>query len=119
MMHAEVHYLESNDHFEWSDFVRYHSPNPYDDYGWFHVTVGATGIKGGNDFLVCVATPRAVGRARRTGSVPGIIVDRFDAPTVRKAIYDRVTAIKGHTWEQIVDQLREIMEWEYEGMAGP
>lgn len=117
-MQAEIHHLESNDYLDWVDFVRYESPDPYDDYGWFHVTVGATGVDGGNDFQVCVATPRAVGRIKRTGNVPGILVDYFDAATVRKAIVDRVTSVKGNTWEQIIDQLREFMHWEYEGMAG-
>ena len=117
-MHAEVHHLESNDHLRWSDFAQYDSPDPYDDYGWFHITVGASGIEGGNDFQVCVATPRAVGGVKRTGRIPGIIVDQFDADSVRKAIYDRVASIEGHTWEQIVEQLRAFMLWEYEGMAG-
>jgi hypothetical protein len=79
-MHAEIHHLESNDYFEWSDFARYESPDPYDDYGWFHVTVGAAGIEGGNDFQVCVATPRAVGRVKRSGSVPGILIDHDVTP---------------------------------------
>lgn len=118
VMQAEIHHLKSNDHVDWHDFVRYRSPDPYDDYGWFHVTIGASGVTGGNDFQVCVATPRAVGRVKRNGFVPGILVDQFDAATVEKAIHDRVDSVCGHSWEQIVDQLREFMRWEYEGMAG-
>ncbi len=118
-MQAEIHHLESNDHVDWDDFVRYQSPDPYDDYGWFSVTIGAGGETGGNDFQVCVATPRAIGRIKRTGFIPGILVDQFDSETVEKAIRDRVAAVHGHSWDQIVDQLREFMRWEYEGMAGP
>lgn len=117
-MQAEIHNLESNDHLDWDDFVRYQSPDLYDDFGWFHVTIGAVGESGGNDFQVCVATQRAVGRIKRTGFMPGILVDQFDSETVDKAIRDRVHSIHGHSWEQIVDQLREFMRWEYEGMAG-
>ncbi|MEZ6116800.1 MAG: Imm8 family immunity protein [Pirellulaceae bacterium] len=117
-MQAEIHQLESNDHVEWNDFVQYQSPDPYDDYGWFHVTIGATGVPGGNDFQVCVATPRAVGRIKRDGFVPGILVDQFDAATVEKVIRDRVESVRGHSWDEVVNQLRDFMRWEYEGMAG-
>lgn len=78
LMQAEIHHLESNDHVDWNDFIRYQSPDPYDDFGWFHVTVGAAGESGGNNFQVCVATPRAVGRIKRDGLVPGILVDQFE-----------------------------------------
>ncbi len=118
MMQAEVHSLESNDHLEWSDFVRHESADPYDDYGWFHVTVGATNMTGGNDFQVCVATPRAFNRAKQSGFVPGILVDRFDAERVEAAVHDRVAATSAPTWDLLVEQLRSFMRWEYEGMAG-
>ena len=117
-MQAEIHSLESMDHTNWDDFVCYRSADPYDDYGWFHLTIGSSGVTGGNDFQVCVATPRSVGRLKHDGFVPGILVDRFDAATVEKAIRDRIDLVAGHSWEQIVDQLQEFMRWEYEGMAG-
>ena len=117
-MEAEIQHLGSIDFPDWSDFERYESADPYDDYGWFDVTVGSLGMEGGNDFQVCVATPRAVGRVKRTGCVPGIIVDHFDADSVHQAIHDRVASVTGHSWHQIVNQLRKFMVWEYEGMAG-
>ena len=116
-MRAQILSLESNNHLDWESFARYQSPDPYDDFGWFRVTIGASDVDGGNDFQVCVATPRADGRIKRSGSVPGILVDRFDADTVSKAVRERVESIEG-SWEQIVDQLRRFMRWEYEGMAG-
>jgi len=118
VIRAEIHSLESNDHTDWSDFVAHESPDPYDVFGWFHVTIGANDIDGGNDFQVCVSTPRAVNRAKVSGSVPGILVDRFDAQSIQTAVHDRVTAIKAHTWDQFVDELRTFMRWEYDGMAG-
>ena len=48
--------------------------------------------------------------------MPGILVDRFDAETVGRAIRDRVAAIAAYEWFQVVDELREFMIWEYEGM---
>ena len=116
-MKAEIHYLESLDHFEWSEYENAHSLDPYDDYGWFHVTIGATDVLGGNDFQVCVATPRAVGRLKQSGIFPGVIVDRFDARCVEQAIGERVEAISGDNWNDIVWRLREFMKWEYEGMG--
>ncbi|MBL8855173.1 MAG: hypothetical protein JNK57_14500 [Planctomycetaceae bacterium] len=118
MMHAVIHCIESNDYAEWREFAEYQSPDPYDDFGWFHVTVGATDIDGGNDFQVCVSTRRAVWRVKRSGKTPGILVDYFDAANVRKAICDRIEAIEGCSWETIVEQLRTFMKWEYEGMTG-
>ena len=117
-MHAKIYNLQSNDHLDWQEFVDYQSPDPFDDAGWFHVTVGASGMDGGNDFQVYVATPRAVGRVKRSGEIPGILVDQFDAESVRAAIYERIESIEGCTWEQIVEKLRRFMRWEFEGMAG-
>ncbi len=117
-MRAKIHHLESNDYLDWNDFEAYKSLYPYDDFGWFHVTVGTAEFDGGNDFQVCIATPKAVGRIMRSGKRPGILVDQFDAMTVRNAIYDRVESIEANTWEHIVEQLRKFMQWEYEGMGG-
>lgn len=116
-MKAEIYYLASNDHADWADFVRYRSPDPYDDYGWFHLTIGAAGVIGGNDSQVCIATPRDISRIRNRGFVPGIMVDKFDPAIVEKAIRDRIDSIRVQSWEQLVDRLREFMHWEYEGMA--
>ncbi len=116
-MKAEIRHLESNDHANWDDFVRYQSPDPSDDYGWFHLTIGTAGVTGSNDFQVCVATPRAMGRIKRNGFVPGILVEAFDPEKVEKAIRDRIDSICAHSWEQLVDRLREFMHWEYEGMG--
>lgn len=116
-MRAIVLHLSSNLHPEWQDFVDHPSPDPFGDGGWFHVTVGATGLEGGNDFQVCVATPRAIRRFRHAGASPGIVIERFDAASVRQAIHARIESIEGATWDDIVQELRTFMCWEYEGMA--
>ena len=118
VIRAVIHSLETNDHDDWSAFAAHESVDPYDDFGWFHVTIGATGIEGGNDFQLCVSTPRAVTRAKHDGAVPGILVDRFDAQSVYDAVHARIKSIEFHTWDQIVNECRTFMHWEYEGMAG-
>ena len=119
MIRAEIHSLESNDHLNWSDFAAYESPDPYDDFGWFHITIGAVGVEGGNDFQICVATHRAVGRAKRSGSIQGLLVNRFNAQSVHNAIHDRINSIEAYAWNQFVDECRTFMKWEYEGKGGP
>ena len=118
VIRAVVNSLEPNDHDGWSAFAAHESADPYDDYGWFHVTVGATDTDGGNDFQLCVSTPRAVSRAKSDGRTPGILVDRFDAKSVHDAVHNRIQSIEAHSWDQIVDECRTFMHWEYEGMAG-
>ncbi len=118
MIRAFVYSLEPNDHDDWSAFAASESIDPFDDFGWFHVTVGATDVEGGNDFQLCVSTPRAVNRAKLDGAIPGILVDRFDAQSVHNAVHVRICSIEVHTWDQIVDECRTFMHWEYEGMAG-
>jgi len=115
-MQAKVLYLESNNHLSWEEFENYTPVDPFDAYGWFHVTVGAGETDGGNDFQICVATPKAVGPAQHAGSVSGLIIGRFDAGTIKAALTEKISSIQGHTWEEIVDQLRTFMHWEYEGM---
>jgi Immunity protein 8 len=117
-LQPEIRCLQSNNHIDWEDFFQYNSPDPYDDYGWFHLTIGVLGETGGNNFQVCVATPRAVARIKQEGFIPVILVDQFDAATVEQAIRERVTSIRAYSWDQLVDQLRAFMRWEYEGMSG-
>ena len=118
MIQAEVQHICPNDFDGWSAFEKYQSPDVYDDFSWFTLSIGAAGIEGTSNFQVCVSTARAVSRVKLAGSTAGIIVDRFDAETVGTAIHERVNSIKAHAWHQIVDELRTFMLWEYEGMAG-
>ena len=116
VIQPKVQHICPNDFDGWSAFERYDSADPYDDFSWFTLTIGLAGEEAGNNFQVCVVTPRAVSRVRLTGHMPGILVNRFDADTVGRAIRDRVSSIQAHAWFQVVDQLREFMHWEYEGM---
>jgi hypothetical protein len=63
---------------------------------------------GGIELQVCVVSPIAVGRIKRNGFVPRIVVDRFGTQALNKAILYRVNSIRGNSWEQIVDH-----KWAY------
>lgn len=115
-MQAKILYLESNSYSSWEEFANSASDDPFDDFGWFHVTVGTEETDGGNDFQLCIATPKAVGRAKHNSSVPGLIVDRFNANTIKLALTHKISSIQANSWEEIVDQLRAFMHWEYEGI---
>ena len=118
MLQPKIEDLCPNDFPEWEAFESHEPADPSDDYGWFHVRIGANDSAATNDFQVCVATPRACGRAKAAGSRPGIIVDRFDATSVRDAVFQRVESIEARDWEALVEELRAFMLWEYEGMSG-
>ena len=109
MIRAVIHSLEANDHDDWSAFAAYDSIDPYDDFGWFHETVGATDIEGGNDFQLCLSFPRAVNRAKYDGAAPGLLVDRFDAQSVHNAVHVRIESIEVQTWDQIVKECRTYL----------
>jgi hypothetical protein len=115
---AEVQSICPNDFDGWQGFLEYKSPDPYDDFSWFTLTIGLVGEEASNNFQVCVATPRAIPRVKDSGYIPGILVDHFDAKSIEKAIHERVASLQAHAWFQIVDHLREFMHWEYEGMNG-
>ncbi|TWU14591.1 hypothetical protein CA54_34600 [Symmachiella macrocystis] len=121
IVEVEVQQIDLNGFLDWEEFSLYKSPDPYDDFAWFTLTIGVKGEKekGGNNFQVLVATPKAISRIKsQHGEVPGIIVNHFDPDTVNDEIRRVVSSLQGHSWEQFVDQLCQIMHWEYEGMSG-
>src|SRR5262245_59361353 len=93
-------------------------PELWDYFGWFTVCIGVEGEEAGNNFQVCLATHAAVGRASPRGGFRGVIVDSFEPKEIRRKLHEYVSAITGPTWQHIVDQLRQVMHWEYEGMGG-
>ncbi|PQO42811.1 Imm8 family immunity protein [Blastopirellula marina] len=117
-MPIEVKYCCPNDHLDWDEFEKNPPQDLLNAYGWFYVTIGEVGSDAGNDFQVCVATPRAVGRLKASGMLPGILVDSFDTTSIRQAIDAKVCSAGEGNWRQALDRLRTFMHWEYEGMDG-
>jgi len=119
MTPLEVQDIWPNDSFGWDEFLKYVSPDPYEDDAWFTVAVGIEGEKGGTDFQVHVATPASIGRIKQSlGRFQGLIVDEFTPANVEQAIRTAVREASGLTFYDGLDRLRQLMFWEYEGMAG-
>jgi hypothetical protein len=118
-MRAELRGIDPNDFFDWGAFVAAERPEPWDDFGWFTLSIGPEGDPGTELFQVLVATPAAVSRARgKSGRFRGIVVDSFEPEAVAAALHEHVSSVEGHSWRQMVEQLRRCMLWEYEGMPG-
>jgi hypothetical protein len=117
-MKAELRCIEHNDFFPgWESFAAAPSTEPWDDYGWFTLTIGPEGDPGTNYFQVLVSTPAAAGRARdKDRYFRGILVDTFEPAVIEQTLRTYVESLHGVDWQDLVDQLRRVMLWEYEGM---
>ena len=117
MYEVEPKSISSNDFFEWDDFLKYVSPNPFDECGWFDVTIGEVGVSGGTEFQVLVSTPKAIKRARSDNRrFKGIVVDEFTPSKVTEVIERAIKDAASMTWGETLSKLREFGDWEYDGM---
>lgn len=117
-MRAQLRSIEPNDFYcEWERFAAAERVNPHDSYGWFTLSIGHEGGVGADLFQVLISTPAAASRARGPSRYfAGIIVESFEPNLILKTLRDYVSATSGESWQEIVDQLRLTMRWEYEGM---
>jgi Immunity protein 8 len=119
-MRAELHGIDPNDSLGWEAFVTAELAEPWDHFAWFTLYIGPEGSPGADLFQVCVSTPSAVSRASgKRGKFRGLVVDSFEPEVIRQRLTELVSSTTGHTWEDIVEQLRLTMHWEYEGMGEP
>jgi hypothetical protein len=117
-MRAELRAIDPNDYPGWDAFVAADRPTPWDDFGWFTLSIAPEGNPGSDYFQVLIATPAAVSRARGTsGAFRGLIVNTFEPSVIAQTIRDQIAGLQAHTWQDLVDQLRRTMPWEYEGMG--
>ncbi len=107
--------LPMTDNYEWNELkVR----DVWNEYNWFTLNIGIQGKEASDIFDVLISTPRAQGRARRENNIKQcFIVERFDRRTIENSVTQFVERITGMSWMDIVDQLREKINWEYEGMG--
>jgi hypothetical protein len=119
-MRAELRSIEPNDYPGWEAFAAAPVAEPWNHFGWFTLSIGREGSPGEDLFQVVVTTPGAVSRATSKGRrFRGLVIDWFEPEAVARRLRAFVSSAPGHTWEEIVDQLREVMLWEYEGMPRP
>ncbi|WP_254507514.1 Imm8 family immunity protein [Anatilimnocola floriformis] len=105
---------------DWQSFVDNPSVDPWDAHGSFTLRIGSEGSLGADLFDVNVSTSAAAGRARgKARYFRGILVEQFTAEVVERTLREYVEGLKGNDWQQILDQLRKVMHWEYEGMYPP
>ena len=115
MLRAELREISPNDYFGWEAFASSDRPEPWDDFGWFVLSIGVEGQEGSYLFQVLVATPAAVTRARKDdGHRRVLVVDSFAPDDLAAALKEHVSSITAPTWDGIVEQLQRTMYWEYE-----
>jgi hypothetical protein len=92
---------------------------PSDHFGWFTLGIGPAGERGADLFQVCISTPEAIGRASKGRSkFRGLVVESFKPEEIRQKLRDYISSLQGLTWAEDLNQLRQVMRWEYEGMGG-
>ena len=119
-MRAELRDVSPNDYPGWEAFASSERPEPWDDFGWFELSIGPEGDKGCDLFQVLVTTPAAVSRAkldckRHHKEFRCLLVETFEPDVIAKALRDHVSGLTALTWDGLVKQLRRSMYWEYEG----
>jgi len=117
-MRAELRAIEPNDFPGWDAFTSADRPTSWDDFGWFTLSVAPEGDPGSDLFQVLVATPAAVSRAMGNSECfRGLVVNTFEPSVIAQTLRDQVASLRALTWQGLVDQLRNTMYWEYEGMG--
>jgi len=117
---AEVKRITPNNRtLEWDDI----SPNvdPQADFASFYVNIGVEDDPPSDLFLVTVATAASASRARTEdeSQYRGFLVKSFDRDEIVRTIRDYVSSVTGPDWSAIAEQLRQRLDWEYEGITPP
>ena len=111
-MRAKLKEISSNDTGDWDPRG---SADQSNAIHWFTLRIGPAGEKTADDFQVALATHRAVDqRVDKHRPFKGLILDPFVKAKVEPLIRSWVDQIQGDSWEAIVQQLRQVMIWEYE-----
>jgi hypothetical protein len=115
MLRAELRHIRPNDYVSWDAFAFSQRSEPWNDFGWFELDIGLEGHQGTTVFQVLVATPAAVSRAKGKAKHRRVlVVNTFEPEGVANALKQHVSSIAAHTWDEIVEELRRTMYWEYE-----
>jgi Immunity protein 8 len=114
-MRAELRHISPNEFPDWQSFASAAHPEPWDEFGWFVLDIGVEGQEGTTLFEALVATPAAVPRAKSNDKQRRVlVVDSFEPEALAAALKGHVSAVNAHTWDDVVEQLRRNMYWEYE-----
>lgn len=115
MIRAELRHISPNDYDSWEAFAAAEHPEPWDEFGWFVLSIGVEGLEGSDQFQVLVATPAAVARAKGHDKHRRVlVVESFEPEALAAALRSHVSSLVAPTWDSIVERLRCNMYWEYE-----
>jgi hypothetical protein len=115
MLRAELRDIRPNDYEDWKAFAAAEHPEPWDEFAWFVLEIGAEGQEGSNLFQILVATHAAVPRAKGTDTHRRVlVVDSFEPKALETALRSYISLLAANNWDQIVERLRTNMYWEFE-----
>jgi Immunity protein 8 len=105
---------------EWPDPFPDWSPADLEDFGLqLTITIGQLGVNSADNFQYYVCTRKfhaGMNRdeKRRLRLSKHEFVERYDWPTLRKIIRDRLKSCEGQDWNESLGMLRKKFHWEYE-----
>ena len=115
MIRAELRHISPNDYQNWEEFAAVEHPQPWDEFGWFILDIGAEGEAGTTLFQALVTTPAAKGRAKENERDRRmLVVPSFEPEDLARELREYVGSVTGSSWSDVVEQLRCTMYWEYE-----
>src|SRR5260370_1418527 len=94
-MHAELKHISPNDFLDWEAFAAAERPEPWDDFGWFTLSIGHEGGEGADLFQVLVYTPATVSRAKGEVGFRGVVVEMFEPEVIARTLREHVSAVAG------------------------
>jgi len=105
---------------------------PEDVYLMFELEIGEAGVSGAHVFQLLIATPEGLGAHHRGRALQAfesmserggglridamLVLDRYDWPSLRESLRERVAGCQRATWAESLECLRTKFFWEYEGV---
>jgi hypothetical protein len=119
-MHAVLKSLSSPD--VGADSLETHTPHLPDRFGiYVEAEIGPDGAEGADLFGVTVCSPLWLAEAATRENPKGfefvrhrLVVDRWDADLIRRAIGDLCVHATGDGWNEIATKLSRYLAWEFE-----
>lgn len=103
------------------DILNFETFQPIDQENFcflLEITVGPRGQSSGDNFSLQVLTPNWLIQNHQKYDVVFarhmLIVFEFDLDAIFKEIKNKIESIEGNSWQEIVDKISRIAQWEFE-----